>query len=225
MQAFGGTWWDDEGNWSFNQGGAVKALEYMIDNLKAGVFDPASPTLNDRTTIDPFANGDSAFMTNWGFAWGLVNDPEFSKVVDQVAITLNPGGEAAGVVSTSCGGGAGIGITANSKNKEYAWEFVQLMTGINNPENDVAKLQLIGSPPVLQSSWEDPQVLEEHPHFAEIIKQAPYMRHRPVLPWYLEFSQTVQTELTRALGGQKDAQEALDDAVEALESRGKPPTD
>jgi multiple sugar transport system substrate-binding protein len=79
MHAFGGEWWDKSGQWSFNQGGAARDLEYMVANLKSKLFDPASPTLNDRTTINVFARGDTAFMTNWGFAWSLVNDPKESK--------------------------------------------------------------------------------------------------------------------------------------------------
>jgi multiple sugar transport system substrate-binding protein len=223
MQAFGGDWWDASGNWSFNQEPAVAALQYMVDNLKSKVFDPASPTLNDRTTMNVFARGDTAFMTNWGFAWSAVNDPTQSQVSGQVKLTINPGTKVANVVSTSCGGGGGFGVTANAKNKDAAWDAVGLLTSLTKPENDAAKLKMIGAPPVHQAAWQDPAILAENPHFAEMIKQAPYMRHRPTIPWYTEFSKIVQIELTKALAGSSSPKQALDDAVSAVKSKGNPP--
>lgn len=223
MQAFGGDWWDASGNWSFNQEPAVAALQYMVDNLKSKVFDPASPTLNDRTTMNVFARGDTAFMTNWGFAWSAVNDPTQSLVSGQVKLTINPGTKVANVVSTSCGGGGGFGVTANAKNKDAAWDAVGLLTSLTKPENDAAKLKMIGAPPVHQAAWEDPAILTENPHFAEMIKQAPYMRQRPTIPWYTEFSKIVQIELTKALAGSSSPKQALDDAVEAVKAKGNPP--
>lgn len=224
MLAFGGNWWDKSGQWSFNQGGAVQALDYMVSNLKSKVFDPASSTLTDRTTMNVFARGDTAFMTNWGFAWSAVNDTKQSKVAGKVKLTINPGTKVAKVVSTSCGGGGGFGITPNSKAKDDAWTVVGLITSITKPENDLPKLKMIGAPPVHEAMWHDPKVLQEEPQFAEMIKQAPYMRHRPVLPWYTDFSKIVQIELTKAFSGEKAPQKALDDAVAAVKAKGNPPT-
>lgn len=223
MLAFGGDWFDKSGNWTFNQAGAVSALQYMVDNLKSKVFDPASSTLTDRTTMDVFARGDTAFMTNWGFAWSLVNDTKESKVPGLVKLTINPGTKVASVVSTSCGGGGGYAITPNTKNKDDAWMALGLMTGITKPENDVAKLKLVGAPPVLQKTWEDPTVIKDNPQFTEMIKQAPYMRHRPTIPWYTDFSKIVQIELSKALGFQKTPKQALDDAAAAVKAKGNPP--
>lgn len=223
MQAFGGDWWDASGNWSFNQEPAIAALQYMVDNLKSKIFDPASTTLNDRTTMNVFARGDTAFMTNWGFAWSAVNDPTQSQVSGQVKLAINPGTKVANVVSTSCGGGGGFGVTANSKNKDAAWDAVGLLTSITKPENDAAKLKMIGAPPIHQATWQDPAILKENPQFAEIIKQAAYMRHRPTIAWYTEFSKILQIELTKALAFSKSPKEALDDATAAVKAKGKPP--
>jgi multiple sugar transport system substrate-binding protein len=195
----------------------------MVDNLKSKLFDPASITLTDRTTLNVFSKGDTPFMTNWNFAWAALADSAQSQVAGKVGLVNNPGTKAANVTSISCRGGGGFGIGTASKAKDAAWEMIGLVTSLTKPENDVAKLKAVSALPVHASVWSDATVLKDYPQMAEMIKQVPYVEARPALPWYTEFSKIVQVELTSALAGSKTPKAALDDAVAQAQSKGSAP--
>lgn len=214
-EAFGAELQDGDGNWTLNQGGGVTALQFLVDSITTeGTGTPASTTLDDRTNRNLFAAGEVPFLLNWTSAYRQFTDPESSNVVDDVRIGLIPGSEAAGTVSASTTGGSGFGIAAQSQNQDAAWEFIQMM--VVEPESQRRWLAEANQIPTYKELYDDPAIIEEHPQFAQMRQQMDYGVGRPELPWYGQWSQTMQLALHRALIGEQTPQQALDEAMEQV---------
>jgi len=222
LGGFDAVWQDADGAWAFDEAATVAGLEFMANSIaEDGWADPASISLNDRTNLNPFLAGDTAFVTNWAFAWGLIQDPNESQVVDQVAITVIPASEGASVPSSSVTGGGGWGVMANSDTPELAAEFIQYLIGY---ENQVTALSLQQNMPIYTDMYSDPDILAEYPHFEAMGPQFEYANFRPVLPWYSEWSLQAQIEIQSVLTDAKTAQDAYTDlyqfSVEKAEEYG-----
>lgn len=212
LYGFGGRWRDEKGNWVFNDEAGQKMLQWMVNSIGPdGWADPASTSLNDRTVLNPFLVGDTAFVLNWAFAWGLIQDPKESKVVDKVGIALIPASEESGLVSSSVTGGGGWGILTNSDTPELAAKLLQRFM---SREVQVQALDLQQNMPVWTEMYSDPEILKAYPHFKAMGPQFQYAHFRPVLPWYSEWSLQAQVEIQAALTSAKTPQQALDDLAE-----------
>lgn len=215
LHAFGGAWFKD-GQWAFNDDAGVAALTFMVDNLANDVLDPASITFNDRTVMNPFLAGDYLAMLSWGlWGWGLANDANESRVVGKVGVGLNYGSRAAGIKSATCSGGGANVVNPNSRNRDFAVEWVRRASGINRVENQEFLLRQTGSLPVLEALWDGPKLEEINPAAKLLAEQSKYVVNRPGnhVIGYQAWSQILQVELTSALTRQKSAKQALDDAV------------
>ncbi len=214
--AFGGKYFDN-GKWAFNNDAGVAALTYMVDNLKANVFDPASITYNDRTVMNPFFVADYLAMLSWGlWGWNMSTDPKESKVTKSVGVGLTYGSKAAGVKSATCFGGGADVINPTSKNRDIAVEWIKRAAGINNRANQEYLLKATGTLPTLAAIWDDPKIADINPAAASLTEQAKYIVSRPgnhVLG-YQSWSQMLQVEITSALTQQKSPKDALDEAVQ-----------
>lgn len=210
LHDFGGKWRNEEGEWIFNNEAGQKALDWMVFTLKEGIADPGSITLDDRTVLNLFMQGDTPYVFNWSYAWGVTNDPQESKIAGKVRIGLIPGVPEAGTVSASVTGGGGLGILTTCKKPDVAWEFIELVT---NRENQIAALEIVNNPPIWADIYTDEEVLKKYPQFRDMYPQYQYAYIRPVVPYYSEWSQNLQVEIHSALVGQKTVKEALDSAV------------
>jgi len=214
FNAFGTPWLDNAGNFAFNGPGAVAAMEMIIDTIETGVADPASITYNDRTALNPFLAGETAFVMNWSFAWDLVNDPGLSAVVGDVGIMLIPGVADAGTVSSGVTGGGGVGMLSTSLQKEAGWEFLYFMASEEAARMGLTYANVL---PTLTSIYQDPQLLVDFPFLELFFPQMQHNHHRPMLPRYSEWSNNVQEYLSRIVTGQLSPQDGLDQAVQSSE--------
>jgi multiple sugar transport system substrate-binding protein len=211
LSAFGGTWKDAKGNWNFNQGGGLRALEFMVDSLKGSkVADPVSITQSDRTALNMLAAGDVPFATGWLFSWLLVNDPNQSRVAGDVGVAQVPG-----VVGITDGmtvsGTSAFGIMANTRSKEWAWKLMEFISSV---EAQQMQTRLSNYPPARADAYTD-DLVKSHQLLSAIDLKPSQVAYRPAIPWYTEFSRILQAEISNALVGKKSPKEALDDAVGA----------
>jgi multiple sugar transport system substrate-binding protein len=210
LYGFGGKYMDKKGKFVYNSPEAVKAVEMIVNSMKDGLIDPASLTYTDRTDLDPFLAGEVPFVMDWSFAWGLVNDSSISKVAGNIGIALIPGDAKAGVRSSSVTGGGGLGILSSSKNPQWAWKFIEL---ISTPEMQKKALEMANLMPTLKVVYYDADVLAKYPVFKDMVPQLQYMHFRPVYPKYGEWSQITQVALNKAYSGKATPKQALDEAV------------
>jgi multiple sugar transport system substrate-binding protein len=209
VHGLGGKLVDDKGQWVVNQGAGVRALEFMVEQLKSGAADPSSISLSDRQVVDSFSAGEHAFLISWSFALSALNNPKNSKVADKIKLDLIPGFAATNTTSTSVVGGSGFGITAGTKNADWAWDLIQFATD-KTRQLEVFKIR--SNVPVWKELYSNPTVAKEYPYIAQMQRQFEYATWRPNIPSYAEMSSILQLQLQRALSGQATPQEALDRA-------------
>lgn len=89
--SMGGQFFDDNQNPLFNKGGAVTALQWMIDALKKNkIVDPSSIMWTENDVDKAMEAGDIAFGMRWGLPLVQLNDPNISKTVGQWKLSLLP---------------------------------------------------------------------------------------------------------------------------------------
>ncbi len=211
LYAFGGEFFTNDLKPAFNSPEGVAALQYLIDGLEGGLYNPASLESESEEVRRIFSQGNAMFSINWTYVANLIEDPEESNVIGQTKAALMPGTDKA--VSATVNGGEGLSIMANSEHPDEAWDFIAWLISPNvnityanrtlplYPENF-----LPGSP-----------VEQSQPKLAPIAaEQLSYMFNRPIVPYYTEASEILQRELQTALLGRKTAEKALADAEQQI---------
>jgi len=213
LGSFGGRYFDEDGEPVFNKGGGLEALEWMVDAIyEHKVVDPASINSDDRAMLHALANGDVAFGFNWSFAWTIFNDPEQSTQVGKIKVALAPTGRP-DIVSNTCSGSMGLGITRGSKHKDAAWKFITFLASRKQQKKQSIKY---GAMPIWEGLYHDEDVLKFHPEFEPMLKQLYYVTDRPSLVRYTEFSRILQIYIQKALTRQMTPKEALDAAAKEI---------
>lgn len=211
LSAMGGDFLDEGKRPAFQNGGGLQALEYMVDSIKLGLTNPNSREYSEEDVRRTFSSGQAAYALNWTYMYNLANDPKESSVAGNVRVA-----PALGVSQVSdasaVNGSMGLGITANSKNKDVAWKYIQHLTS-QPVQEQFAKLSL----PVWKSSYENPAVAEGQEELLTAAKVGlAAMYPRPTKASYQEMSSALQLAIQNALLGTQSPKEALDEAADAV---------
>ncbi|TCP30969.1 carbohydrate ABC transporter substrate-binding protein (CUT1 family) [Scopulibacillus darangshiensis] len=215
LYAFDGRFFDKAGKPVFNQGGGLKALQYMVDLLnKDKTVSPASLQWTESDVENAFSSGKIAMMTNWEGIYPEVNDPKKSSVVGKTDVGLIPG--QGKVKSAAVTGTAGVAIAKNSKNKAAALAFLKF---IGSKEFQVPYYLKAGWYPSLETAYKDSELLKADTigKLNKIKEQYKYGVDRPNAPGYVNWSDILAAELHAALRQQKTPKEALNSAVKKIE--------
>ena len=228
---------------SQDEGGVVDALEHVwnaggdvldgerviIDSPEAAqgltlrrsmIVDGVAPkATGDYTTQESqaaFTNGDVVFMRNWPFVYGLLSDPETSRVKpDQVDIAPLPVADETDQ-SFSGLGGWNFMVNATSEGKlEEIWTFIEYMSA---PEQQRTFALESARLPTLKSLYDDEEVLEKLP-IAELGREAlENARPRPVSPYYSDMSLAMAEQFNAALKGEVPVERALENLQSELQN-------
>ena len=215
LGAFGGAIIDKQGRVVVDQPEAVRALEFMRDELYASRIAPLDVlTWHEEESRFAFQNGTAVFMRNWPYAFEQMNDSKQSRVAGKYAVSPMPrAGEGSGH-STATLGGAQLAINAYSESPDAAYQLIAYLTA---PEQMLERAQAVGQYPTCPSLYDDPRLKSalaipvEHARGA-IESATP----RPVTPIYTEMSEILQIELHRALVGQAEPRDALKSAANRI---------
>ena len=165
----------------------------------------ASYTFMESTTA--FLNGDAVFCRGWPVLYGVVGDPEWSKIeLEQVGMAQLPvdGGHRE---SSGCLGGWNILIGASSQMQDEAWEFVRFVTSEENQRVNTLHSSIL---PTLNTLYDDRQILEEAPLVALCKEALHNARPRPVSPYYSEMSRMMAEQFNRVLAGANPPEGAIE---------------
>lgn len=125
LYSFGGEWIDEEGNSAINSPEALEAYRFYGDLLR-NYGPPGVINMHWPQAIAVFQQGNAAMYLEADILYTNVVDEDASLVVDSVAFAPFPEGPAGrrpfSVTSW------GIGMNANSQNKDAAWEFIRWAT-------------------------------------------------------------------------------------------------
>ena len=217
LGAFGGRILDDSGRVVVNQPEAVRALEFMRDELYGSKIAPLDVlTWHEEEGRFAFQNGTAVFMRNWPYPVAAMSDTAQSKVAGKFAVSPMPGSGDAKGHSTATLGGAQLAINAYSDAPAAAYRLIAYLTA---PEQMLERAQTVGQYPTRSALYDDPRLrkaLSIPPDDARrAIESA---TPRPVTPIYTELSEILQIELHRALVRQAEPQDALNSAAKRIDA-------
>lgn len=211
LGAFGGSFLDDSGQPAFNQGGGVEALEFMRQTIVDGLSNPASTQSLEEDVRRVFSSGQASLALNWTYMYGLANDPAESQIAGDVEVFRTPAGPQG---QPGVNGSMALALASGSENQDAGWTFIEYLTS-----KSVQEKYALSSLPVWESSYDAPQVVETNPAVVPVAKQQlGDLILRPQVESYNAVSQALQAELQSALLGDKDPQQALDDAASQASS-------
>lgn len=207
LGAFGGKFLDSAGKPAFHEGGGVQALEFMRKSIVDGLSNPTSTQSLEEDVRKIFSAGQVSMALNWTYMYGMANDPKQSQVGGHVKVLQTPAGPAG---RPGVNGSMALAVSAGSQNQAAAWKYVTYLTS-QPVQNQFA----LDSLPVWTSSYDDPAVIKTSPAVVpEAKKQLGDLILRPQVKSYNPVSQILQTEIQKALLGQKPEAQALKDAAD-----------
>ena len=211
LGAFGGQFLDSSGKPAFNSGGGVQALEFMRKSIVDGLTNPVSTQSLEEDVRRIFSAGQASMALNWTYMYGLANDPKQSQIGGQVKVLQTPTGT---TDRPGVNGSMALAVSAGSTKQDAAWKYITYLTS-QPVQNQFA----LSSLPVWKTSYDDPAVLQTNPEVVpQAKKQLNNMILRPQVTAYNAMSQVLQSEIQKALIGQKTPQKALDDAASQAET-------
>jgi multiple sugar transport system substrate-binding protein len=212
VQQHGGSILDKDGKVALNTPENVKILEFFGLLFKYAPPGSTDYWWDQRETA--FRSGKVAMMEGWSIARAGYENPEISSIVSQVDVAAAPVSE--GMEPKYGFGGWGIGINADSKNPDAAWEFIKWLT---SPEIQKEWIRNDGAP-IRRSTLEDPDLNKEYPWFPLMLTSFENGDgdYRPRIPQYSIIQDALGSAVNGYLVGEMSAQEALDQAQTQVES-------
>lgn len=205
---------EDGTAFTFDSPEAVEWLQMYVDMVKAGTVDrTALVTDNDRVGLDLFTTGKAAF-----YATGpnLIREVRSSNpgLYGYLDVVNAPVGKS-GVV------GKGLMAMSVNANTQYPNASIALAQWFTNAQSNLALAKLAAVYPSTPASYDDPFFAAEpvaiedsaKPRAKDAVSQLADIV--PTVPEKLAVNEIVLQEIQQALFNNKDAQQALSDAVAA----------
>jgi multiple sugar transport system substrate-binding protein len=210
LWAFGGDFFDKEGNPTLDTPNALQALEFYL-KLR-DVSPPGVEAFDSDEMATYLLQGAAMSSVNWPNWVADYEDPDSSKLVGEMAYTKLPDGTQVGVAHI---GMWLMGMFSASPHKDLAFEF---MHWVNLPEQQKYGAIEIGLPPTRYSVMTDPEVNADpkNPHLKVLMENIEFSRPAPRSPKWFDILNSVGLFLSEAVAGVKSPQEALDAAQAAL---------
>jgi multiple sugar transport system substrate-binding protein len=185
---------------------SVSAVQFLADLYKLGAIpDSMLGASGGLSTYDGVAKGNYAMTLDgpWMNPIWAGGYPNFKPV--EALVPAGAGG------SSSVVGGEDINITAKSKNKAAAMQFVRFMLS----KSAQVAMTKAGQLSVLSSLSK--QVTAIQPYYATFLKQLSTAKARTPVPNYPKIDQIIGTQVALAMQGKVSAQKAMDDAAAQIE--------
>jgi len=208
VSGYGGFWIDaDTLEVGLDQPEAIQAVEFMRDVIQQELSPEGVTNYLEEDSLRVFENGNAVFLRNWPYAWAELNKEE-SAVDGNVA--LKPMVHAPGESAAACLGGWGFGIAKSTPHPEEAWEVVKFFTSRDSQKQFILDYAYVPSHTDL---FDDPDVLEKFPHYAELKEVAEFAVPRPPVGQYAQLSDILQRYLSSALTNQMSPEAAMQRAA------------
>jgi len=157
LYSSGGDWMDEDGNASIDTPEAKEAFELYGKLIREYGPENVSTDMSWPEAMAIFTQGKAAFYTEADSLYKNATDPTTSTVSDTVGFAPFPAGpEGAQPYNVPSWG---LGIAAESTNKDNAWEFIEWATS----QEKTLQIQQAGVPGPRVSVWEDPSAVADYP--------------------------------------------------------------
>ena len=183
---------------------AIAGLSEYRSMISEGVTTQAMTTYKEEEAQAAFLRGDAVFMRNWSYVYALTSDPTQSDIKpEQVGISTLPVAEK-GRQSTNVLGATNLYVNATSRSAEAFWALIRYFT---DPEQQRLRAVEGARLPVLKSSYEDEQLLDEVPVMALGKTALQTVRPRPVSPYYSDMSLVMAEQFSAILAGESSPEQ------------------
>jgi multiple sugar transport system substrate-binding protein len=172
----------------------LAALRFVRERLMERIAPRASLTYQEPESLAAFLQGQAIFHRNWPYAWEVANNPGRSRIAGKVGVAPLPGTADHPGVATL--GGWLFGISALSAHQREAWTF---MSFLSSEEIQKHFALAAGIAPSRRSLYDDPVLLEAHPHWRNQLTVLQSATPRPRTPVYPSVSHVLQRFFSRAL--------------------------
>ncbi len=168
-----------------------RALQ-VIGKLANGAAAPPSLSTSDEDSARlGFEAGESAFMTNYTFAYASAKE-EAPDVFENMGFARFPRVDASKPSKPPLGG-FNLAVSSFSENKDVAFEAAACLA---NKDSQKTAVELDGLPPSRSDLYTDKTVTEAYPGFSELVKESiEASGPRPTTPAYQDVSLAVQRSL------------------------------
>lgn len=199
---------DDQSESLFDVDKAVEVTDFVKGAMASGCFVPGYNTAKEQESRVSFQSGEAAFMRNWPGPVSLIEADIESPANGVTGVTGLPGfGSNQGITTT---GGANNAISAFSKNKEAAKDFI-VWAATDPAAQDI--LVQASTLPVLTSIYDAQEPGSLLSQLGESLKVA---KPRPSVPTYSLISLEIQDTMFNAVNGQLDSRAAAERLAEFL---------
>jgi multiple sugar transport system substrate-binding protein len=193
---------------SYNSSEGVRALEFIKDQVEAGV--------KPQTKFF-----DTAFAQNKSFAvmiagsWmpGEFPRQEWPGLEEKLGfIPMFPVPLAGNDTATMMGGWL-LSIPQSSKNKDLAWELITIALEPNRLSPWLERYGYLPTQIPIGEKVVGANNVTSFPYYAEMISMIPFGHNRPAIPEYPQIASHIKQALDDVYYGLKDPKQALDDAA------------
>jgi multiple sugar transport system substrate-binding protein len=186
---------------------AIEGLKVQRGLITSGISPQAVAEYMEGTVEGPFLAGDSVFLRNWNYMFGVFPDPKQSKVhPSQVGVAAVPRASTA-IAPVNVGGGWNIYINKYSNNQDAAWKLTQFMT---SPAQQLYTLNTITYVPTLSSLINSPTVAKQNPFSGPALARAEiFQTVAPAKnPYYADLSTAMSTQFQANVLGKVTPEQA-----------------
>ncbi|KQZ88591.1 ABC transporter substrate-binding protein [Phycicoccus sp. Root563] len=212
MNAYGAKVVDDAGKPTVDSPEAAAGLKALADHYKNGDIPKQAITYQEEQSRAAFQDGKLLFLRNWPYVYNLASTDASSKVKGKFAVAPLPGVDGPG---TSTLGGHMAAISAFSKNKATALDFLKFLT---SPEEQKTNMEKGSLAPVIESIYTDQALVAKYPYLPTLKESISNAVSRPVTPFYPAVSKAIQENFYAAIQGQKTPEAAVKDMQAAMQA-------
>jgi len=188
---------------------ARAGLQNLVDMFKDGEINKEAITYQEEESRRAFVEGRLLFLRNWPYVYTSAAATD-SAIAGKFNYTVLPGLNQPGHSSL---GGIDLAISAYSKNKATAKDWVKFMQSTDSQKN-VVTVQNQAS--VLSSLYTEPDLTKLSPYLPVLQKSLETAVPRPKTPNYNAVSLAIQKNAYAALQGQKSVDQAITDMAADL---------
>ena len=218
--AEGGQYFDKNWKPGFNGSAGVKAATMLRDLYKAGAMPPGMTNFVWADVAKNWVAGNIAFYTEWYGWYSYFQDPKSSKVAGKFDIARQPEGD--GGIHSGWAGDHAFSITAASKHKKEAAQFIKFITNADNQYRE-AKLGFL----VTRKSVWDRMIKEAEASGNSLnvkrlklaqLQASEDFKTPPLVAQWLPSSDIVYPILQAIILGDKEPKAGLDEAAKQVEA-------
>jgi multiple sugar transport system substrate-binding protein len=210
MNAYGAKMVDSSGKPTADSPEAAKGLQALADHYKNGDIPKEAITYQEEQSRNAFESSKVLFLRNWPYVYNLASKDASSQVKGKFAVAPLPGLSGPG---TSTLGGHMAAISAYSKHKATALDFLKFLTSPAEQKTNMEKASLA---PVIESIYTDPALVSKYPYLPVLLTSIKNAVSRPVTPFYPGITSAIQENAYAAIQGSKSPQQAVKDMQAAM---------